>query len=114
MVGSALGIVFDDEDRRVLPEWTAGNRFDDPPEREIVVGNHRSRGERAGRRSARVIVAEMQDRELRQVVVLYEAVELLQPGVDPLLIGDLEIKPGKRRRNQVLQPRYCFDGDDVP
>ena len=37
-----------------------------------------------GRRALRVIVAEVQDRELRQVAVLHEPVELLQPGVDAL------------------------------
>ena len=56
VVEAGLGVVLDDEDRRVLPVLAVRDRVDDLADREVVVGDlggRRSAGRRCGRWTAR-------------------------------------------------------------
>ena len=89
VIRAALGVVFECENRRVFPEHAVRYRFDDAAEGQIVVGHHGAWRRRAWPGPLRVIVGDADNRKLRQVAVGYEALKLLQPVVDPLLVGNV-------------------------
>ena len=39
VVGAVLGVVLDDEDRRLGPELALADRLDDPAQRQVVAGD---------------------------------------------------------------------------
>ena len=63
MVGAILGVVFDDEDRRVVPVRTVRDGFDHAADREIVVRDRGRRARLAGRRAVGVIVRQIEQDE---------------------------------------------------
>ncbi len=67
MVGAILGIVFDDEDRRVIPVRTVRDRFDHAADRQIVVRDRGRGAWLAGRRAVGVIVRQIEKHECRQL-----------------------------------------------
>ena len=113
VIGPGLRIVFDGEDRGLLPIDAVRNGFDQAAERDVVFRDHRARRRRARLRARRVIVRQPDDRELRQLAVALELAELLQPDVDALVVRDLEIPPRVRRRHESGEARHRLDRDDV-
>ena len=62
------------------------------PERVIVLGNHGPGGVGSGPGARGVVVAEPQDVQAREVAVLLEFAELLEPDVDPPVVGNAQVR----------------------
>ena len=60
VVAAVLRIVFENEERRVVPEWRMRNRIDGAAHRQIVIRNRRLRCRLARRGSRGVIVRQAQ------------------------------------------------------
>ena len=88
VVGPVLRVVLEHEDRRLLPEAALRDGLHQPAQGEVVLRDHRARRRVPGCVPDGVVVAEAEDGEGGQVAVLLELRELLQPGVDALVVGD--------------------------
>ena len=77
MVPARLGIVFNREHARLLPESAVADAFDDLTQGEIVVGDLGCGSRSARPRAARMIVWQADDRQIWKVSVLFEFLQLL-------------------------------------
>lgn len=92
VVGAVLRVVFEDEDRGVVPIGTVRDGVDDAADGKIVVGNGSCGTRLALCATGGVIVGKAQENELRQRVFAglasgEEAVELVEEFIDTELIG---------------------------
>ena len=78
VVGAVLGVVLDDEDRRLGPGLAVRDRLDEPAQGQVVAGDAGLGRERAGRGAGGVVLAQAHDDEPGQVAVLLELAELLE------------------------------------
>ena len=106
VVGAVLRVVLEDEDGRLRPEAALRDGLDEPAEGDVVLGHHRARGERSRPRPVGVVAAEVEDVEAGQAAVLLEAPELLEPGVDALVVRDVEIEGRERGVDLALEARH--------
>ena len=113
VVWAALRIVFHHENGRVLPVRAVRHGFDDAAEAEVVVGDHHPGRGRAGDRALRVVVRQMDDRQLRQIPVAFEITELGEPVVHSLGVGDVQIEARVRRSREALEPGNVPHRDDI-
>ena len=112
VVGAVLGVVFDDEDRSVVPVGAVRDGLDDAAESEIVVGDG-SRGTRsAGGGTVGVVVGEIEQDELRQLSSLpffagaNEIFEFVEEFVSAELVGIHGVEVGIERVEVVAQRRF--------
>ena len=79
VVPAGLRVVFDREDRHLLPELRSAEAFDDAAEGEIVVGDAGARASGSpGSVPLRVIVGQAENHELRKLALLFEFAQLVQ------------------------------------
>lgn len=110
VVGSVLRIIFQNEDRRIVPVRAMRDSLHDTPDREIVIGDRRSRRGLADARSAGVIVGQVQQDELRQLfrgaARLHKAIEFPKEFIRSELVGvvDLEIRKERILVTPAAQP----------
>src|SRR5438093_8104716 len=111
VVGAVLGVVFDDEDRSVVPVGAVRDGLDDAAESEIVVGDG-SRGTRnAGGGTVGVVVGEIEEDELRELSSLpfsagaNEIFEFVEELVGAELVGIHGVEVGIQRVEVVAKSR---------
>ena len=76
MVRTGLRIVFNYEDRHLIPEFRPAQAFDHHSQREIVIGHHGLRCVRSRFRSRRVIVPKADDAQARQLAGVFKSANL--------------------------------------
>ena len=110
VIRAVLRVIFEDEDGRFVPITAARDRFDDPPERRIILRDHRARRTRARPRGCRMVVPQPDDVQLRQLTALLELTEFPQPRIDPRVVEDVEVVRRIVGAEVPLQPgNACFD-----
>src|SRR5262249_39432320 len=87
MIGTVLRVVLDDEDRELLPERAARDRFHDLADAQIVRGDAGFRRADARARALRVVLAERHDHEAPHRPALLHVVELRNEDVDRLIVA---------------------------
>ena len=92
VIGAVLRVVLQNEDRRILPVPAGGDRFDDPAQRQVVLRDHGARRRIACARVGRMVPSQAQDREARQIAVLFKLPKLLQPDVHAAAIGGHQVE----------------------
>ena len=75
VIGSVLGVVFDNEEGGLGPEFREAHGFDKPAQGQVVVGHQGRRGELAGGGPLGVVVWQPQDLESRHIAFRLEAFE---------------------------------------
>src|SRR5215470_11578738 len=104
VVGAVLRVVFDDEDRRLFPVTLAvRDGFDKASYGQVVFGHVRAGRRRPGARALSVIPADTHDLKLWQLAVLLVLTELFEPGVNALVVGDVQIPRGKGRAEMAFE-----------
>ena len=91
VVRAVLGVVLDDENGRLLPELAFAQRLDNHAQGQVVVGHHRGRGRRTDPGAGGVVVAESQDRQLREVAFLFEPLDFLDEMLGPFDVGIFQV-----------------------
>ncbi len=98
VVGPRLRIVFHDKNRGVFPIHARRNRFDQPPDRVVVVGNHELRRGKSFLDSRGVVIGKAHHRErghgIRFVrfALGYEIAKLREPFAQPGIASAVGIR----------------------
>src|ERR1051325_395305 len=87
VVRAVLGVVLDDEDCHLIPEFAVAGGFDEAAQRQIVVAYAGFGGRRAGARAAGMILAEGHDGEAWEFPGLLGVVEVPNPMFDAIGIS---------------------------
>lgn len=103
MVGPVLCIIFNHEDRRLLPETTVRNPFNEHAERQIVLSHKRAGRKAPTARPLRVVIRELDDLKGWKVPGPFEAAEFCRPIMHPERIRIAHIPSSIERRNVSLQ-----------
>ena len=112
VVGAVLCVVFDDENRGIVPVRTARNRFDHSPDGEVIIRNRRCRARLAGAGTDGVIVRQIKQHQLREFTAAalcasaHKAIEFVQEFVGSKLIGIIKFEIGEIR--VVMIPQQDF------
>ncbi len=123
VVRAALRIVFQDEERRVVPERGVRDRLHCPAHRQIVVCHGSFRRRAARRRSRRMIVGQPQHDEVRHRVLAGLFIhnpprQMLLEDVFPHLVRHPQVEVRSLRRKVPHQLRLgrpvCLDQRDRP
>ena len=94
MVPAVLRVVLVDEDRRARPETALRERFDQPPDREVVVGDVRAGRGRVLVEARGVVLRQVDDREVRELAALLHRTELVEEAIDAQLVRDGHVPAG--------------------
>ena len=86
VVGAVLGIVLDDEDRHLRPEFAAARGSHDLAHADIVAGDAGVGGRRAGGRAAGVVFAERHDGEAGELAGEFCLLQILDPEIHLVLV----------------------------
>ena len=92
VIGTVLRVVLDDEDRCFSPELRMGQRFDEHPERQIVVRHGGDGRPLVGSRARSMIVGQPHDLQPRHVALLFKALQLRDKPLDALHIEIVRVK----------------------
>ena len=119
VVGTVLRVVFEDEDRGVVPVRAVGDGVDDAANGQIVVGNGSCGTRLALCAAGGVIVRKAQENELRESVFAgiasgEEAIELVEELIDAELIGigNFEIREERIEMSAQFDLRGNIFGED--
>src|SRR5512143_3187794 len=102
VIRTVLRIVFEHEDRRLLPVAALRDGFYQPAERDIVLGDHGAWRWILGPRTGRVISSEPDDAERGQPAGALELAELFEPDIDAAVVRNGQVERRILRMHKAL------------
>ncbi len=106
VVGPVLGVVLDDEYRGLRPELRTADRFDHPPQGEIVFRQVGRSGRLAGAGSSGVVVGKPQDLKPWHLTGGLEAMQLGDEAVGSVQIAVVHVEAAKPGIVVILEIRH--------
>ena len=114
VVSAVLGIVLDDKNQGVFGIFAVRDLLHDQSDGIIVIRHHGFYGVHAVFsliKVSKMIMRQAQQLQVRQVIVLYELIELALPLLETPVIGKAHIEAAEVRIGDVLEPRVRRKGD---
>ena len=106
MVPTGLGIVFDGQDKGLLPELTVTDRFNDATEGQVIVGDAGGRRGLACGGATGVVIGQANENEVRQCTAGFEGLEFANEVIGPVLVGHRHVPADIVRRGVRNEGRH--------